>query len=70
MRSQKPRRMPHAGARPAKYPHMLMNPYDLGDLFGLVRLRGCAGTYCMLVDQGRYPGAIVIAQAPASEASR
>lgn len=53
-----------ARRRPAKYPHMLMNPYDLGDLLELVRLRGCAGAHCMFVDQGRYPGAIVIGQAP------
>jgi len=45
---------------------MLMNPYDLGDLFELVRLKGRSGAYCMFVDQGQYPGAIVIAQAAAS----
>jgi SAM-dependent methyltransferase len=53
-----------ARRRPARYPHMLMNPYDIGEILELLRRRGCAGAYCKLVDQGRYPGAIVIARAP------
>lgn len=50
--------------RPMRYPHMLMNPYNLGDLLSLMRDRGCGDAYCKFVDQGRYPGAIVIAAAP------
>jgi trans-aconitate methyltransferase len=50
--------------RPLRYPHMLMNPYNLGDLLSLMQQRGCGGVYCKFVDQGRYPGAIVIAAAP------
>jgi trans-aconitate methyltransferase len=50
--------------RPMRYPHMLMNPYNLGDLLSLIRDRGCSDSYCKFVDQGRYPGAIVIAAAP------
>lgn len=48
--------------RPARYPHMLMNPYDVGDILELIRRRGGEGAYCKLIDQGRYPGAIVIAR--------
>lgn len=55
-----------ARRRPMRYPHMLMNPYNLGDLLSLVRDRGCGEAYCKFVDQGRYPGAIVIAAAPLS----
>lgn len=53
-----------ARRRPFRYPHMLMNPYDLGELLSLIRERGAGGAYCKLVDQGRYPGAIVIARVP------
>jgi len=51
-----------ARRRPFRYPHMLMNPYELGDLLELIGERGTAGAYCKLVDQGRYRGAIVIAR--------
>jgi SAM-dependent methyltransferase len=54
-----------ARRRPFDYPHMLMNRYNLGDLLALVGQRGATGAYCKLVDQGRYPGAIVIARIPA-----
>jgi trans-aconitate methyltransferase len=53
-----------ARQRPLRYPHMLMNPYNLADLLSLMRDRGCGDAYCRFVDQGRYPGAIVIAVAP------
>lgn len=53
-----------ARRRPLRYPHMLMNPYNLRDLLSLMQERGCGGAYCKFVDQGRYPGAIVIGAAP------
>ena len=53
-----------ARRRPMLYPHMLMNSYNLADLLSLVRARGCAEVHCKFVDQGRYPGAIVIAAVP------
>jgi len=43
---------------------MLMNPYSLGDLMSLMSDRGCGDAYCKFIDQGRYPGVIVIAMAP------
>jgi hypothetical protein len=49
--------------RPLQYPHMLMSPYNLTDILSLVRDRGCGDAYCKFIDQGRYPGAIVIAMA-------
>jgi trans-aconitate methyltransferase len=51
-----------ARRRPLRYPHMLMNPYDISDLLSLIRERGGGDVYCKLIDQGRYPGAIVIAR--------
>jgi trans-aconitate methyltransferase len=50
--------------RPLRYPHMLMNPYNLTDLLSLMRDRGCGDAHCKFVDQGRYPGVIVLAAAP------
>jgi SAM-dependent methyltransferase len=50
--------------RPADYPHMLMNPYDLNAVLSLLHEHGCVGAHCRFVDQGRYPGAIVIARKP------
>jgi trans-aconitate methyltransferase len=49
--------------RPLRYPHMLMNPYSLTDLLSLMRDRGCGDAYCKFIDQGRYPGAILIVAA-------
>jgi 2-polyprenyl-3-methyl-5-hydroxy-6-metoxy-1,4-benzoquinol methylase len=51
-----------ARGRSYDYPQMLMNAYDLGTLLDLVRERGCTAVHCMLVDQERYPGAVVIAR--------
>jgi SAM-dependent methyltransferase len=51
-----------ARGRAFHYPHMLMNPYDLPTLFSLMRQHGCSDVNCKFVDQGRYPGAIVIAR--------
>jgi trans-aconitate methyltransferase len=48
--------------RPMSYPHMLMNPYDLAEIFGLLARYGCDQVHCRLVDQRRYPGAIVMAR--------
>jgi SAM-dependent methyltransferase len=48
--------------RPRDYPHMLMNQYDLATLFSVLSEYGCGGAHCKFVDQGRYPGAIVIAR--------
>jgi trans-aconitate methyltransferase len=48
--------------RPVDYPLMLMNPYDLTVLLSLLREHGCDDAHCKFVDQGRYPGAIVIAR--------
>jgi SAM-dependent methyltransferase len=53
-----------ARGRAADYPQMLMNAYDLRAVLSLLAGRGCDGAYCKLVDQGRYPGAIVIARVP------
>jgi 2-polyprenyl-3-methyl-5-hydroxy-6-metoxy-1,4-benzoquinol methylase len=51
--------------RPRDYPQMLMNVYDLAAILSILRDRGCQRVHCKLVDQQRYPGAIVIAQASA-----
>jgi 2-polyprenyl-3-methyl-5-hydroxy-6-metoxy-1,4-benzoquinol methylase len=50
--------------RPRDYPHMLMNPYDLGAILSILRDRGCERVHCRFIDQQRYPGTIVIAQVP------
>jgi trans-aconitate methyltransferase len=53
-----------ARGRPRDYPHMLMNPYDIGLILSMLRDRGCERAHCKFVDQQRYPGVIVIAQVP------
>jgi len=55
-----------ARGRAPNYPHMLMNPYDLGAVYSILAARGCEEVHCKLVDQRRYPGAIVMARVPAS----
>jgi 2-polyprenyl-3-methyl-5-hydroxy-6-metoxy-1,4-benzoquinol methylase len=52
-----------ARGRPYDYPQMLMNSYDVGAIMDLTRERGCSQIHCLLIDQGRYPGAVVIARA-------
>ncbi len=56
--------------RPLDYPHMLMNPYDLGSILALLARHGCDQVHCRLVDQQRYPGAIVIARKPGDRPAR
>jgi hypothetical protein len=51
-----------ARGRPHDYPHMMMNAYDLTPFLALLNENGCESAYCKFVDQGRYPGAIVIAR--------
>jgi trans-aconitate methyltransferase len=51
-----------ARGRPYGYPHMLMSAYDLTTLLSIFRERGCHDAHCKFIDQGRYPGAILIAQ--------
>jgi trans-aconitate methyltransferase len=53
-----------ARGRPHDYPHMLMNPYDIGCIFSILRDRGCERVHGHFIDQQRYPGVIVIAQVP------
>jgi 2-polyprenyl-3-methyl-5-hydroxy-6-metoxy-1,4-benzoquinol methylase len=48
--------------RPYDYPHMLMNSYDLTTLISLLCEGGCAGVHCKFINQGRYPGVLVIAR--------
>lgn len=50
--------------RPQNYPHMLMNPYNLGRLLSLVRENGCEYAHCKFIDQGRYPGVLLVARTP------
>jgi trans-aconitate methyltransferase len=50
--------------RPFNYPHMLMNAYDLNVLLSILAERGCRDAHVKFVDQGRYPGVIVMARAP------
>jgi 2-polyprenyl-3-methyl-5-hydroxy-6-metoxy-1,4-benzoquinol methylase len=57
-----------ARGRPHDYPHMLMNAYDLNALLSILREHGGGDAYCKLVDQGRYPGTIVIASMPGGQA--
>lgn len=52
-----------ARRRPADYPHMLMNPYDLNQLTLLARERGCEEVHCKLIEQRRYPGVLFVARA-------
>lgn len=49
-----------ARGRPATYPHMQMNPYDPSSLFRLMAESGFEGSHCKFIDQGRYPGVIVM----------
>lgn len=49
-----------ARGRSWNYPHMLMNAYDLASLFSRLAEGGCEDPHCKFIDQGRYPGAIVI----------
>src|SRR5262249_47588159 len=56
--------------RPLDYPHMLMNPYDLAAIFALLAQRGCQPVHCRLIDQKRYPGAIVMARKPDDRPAR
>jgi SAM-dependent methyltransferase len=58
-----------ARGRPRDYPHMLMNAYDLAEIFSLLEGHGCVAAHCKLIDQGRYPGAIVIARKSGQKAS-
>jgi trans-aconitate methyltransferase len=51
-----------ARRRPIDYPQMLMNAYDLPELLSLIGANGCEVVHLRLIDQGRYPGALVIAQ--------
>jgi len=48
--------------RPMNYPQMLMNVYELPELLTLVRAHGCETVHLKLIDQGRYPGAVMIAR--------
>lgn len=50
-----------ARRRPHDYPLMLMNTYDLTKVLALLHEHGYRGAHCKFIDQGRYPGAIVIA---------
>jgi SAM-dependent methyltransferase len=50
-----------ARGRSVRYPHMLMSRYSLTALMSLLREGGCEDAYCRFIDQGRYPGAILIA---------
>jgi hypothetical protein len=49
---------------------MLMNAYDLTVLLALLHRRGCEDAFCKFIDQGRYPGAIVIARVPGPPSPR
>jgi SAM-dependent methyltransferase len=49
-----------ARGRAYDYPHMLMNPYDLAALFTCVAEIGAPGVHCKFVDQGRYPGVLLL----------
>jgi SAM-dependent methyltransferase len=51
-----------ARRRPHDYPHMMMTSYDLTSFLALLNENDCKSAYCKFVDQGRYPGAIVIAR--------
>jgi trans-aconitate methyltransferase len=51
-----------ARSRPYDYPQMLMNTYDLTTLLSILRDYGCDDAHCRFIDQGRYPGAILVAQ--------
>jgi trans-aconitate methyltransferase len=53
-----------ARRRPVDYPHMLMNAYDLTAIVSLLAEHRFDSIHFKLVDQGRYPGAIVMARAP------
>lgn len=55
-----------ARGRPFDYPHMLMNRYDLAAILSLFDERGCTGVYCRFIDQGRYPGVLMIGLMPPS----
>jgi len=48
------------------YPQMLMKPYPLAALFALLAAKRCTGVHCKFIDQGRYPGVILLAQLPES----
>ncbi len=49
-----------ARGRAYDYPHMLMNRYDLAELLSLLRERAATEVHCKLVDQGRYPGVLLL----------
>ena len=53
-----------ARRRPRSYPHMYMNAYPLPAVLSAIRKRGCVGTVCRFVDQGRYPGVMLLARTP------